>query len=62
MRGECQDQGGLFCYIDPESRIPGDHPLRQVRTLVRAVLKDVSGSFAGFIRTAAGPRSRRSSC
>jgi hypothetical protein len=46
MRGEFRDQGGLFSYIDPESRIPADHPLRQVRGLVRAVLKDLSGSFS----------------
>jgi transposase len=46
MRGEFRDQGGLFSYIDPESRIPADHPLRQVRTLLRAVLKDLSGSFS----------------
>src|SRR5918993_1390799 len=46
MRGEFRDQGGLFSYIDPESRIPADHPLRQVRRLVRAVLKDLSGSFS----------------
>jgi len=46
MRGEFRDQGGLFSYIDPERRIPADHPLRQVRTLVRAVLKDLSSSFS----------------
>ena len=46
MRGEFRDQSGLFSYIDPESRIPADHPLRQVRTLVRAVLKDLSRSFS----------------
>ena len=46
MRGEFRDQGGLFSYIDPEKRIPADHPLRQVRRLVRAVLKDLSRSFS----------------
>jgi transposase len=46
MRGEFRDQGGLFSYIDPESRIAADHPLRQVRGLVRAVLKGLSGSFS----------------
>ena len=46
MRGEFRDQGGLFSYINPESRIAADHPLRQVRGLVRAVLKDLSGSFS----------------
>ncbi len=45
MRGEFQDQGGLFSYIDPEKRIPEGHPLRQVRALVREVLKDLSRSF-----------------
>ena len=62
MRGEFRDQGGLFSYIDPESRIPADHPLRQVRGLVRAVLKDLSRNFSRLYRTKAGPRSRRSSC
>lgn len=46
MRGEFRDQGGLFSYIDPESRIPAGHPLRRVRKLVRAVLKDLSRSFS----------------
>ena len=45
MRGEFEDQGGLFSYVDPESRIPAGHPLRQIRVLVRAVLKDLSRSF-----------------
>ncbi len=45
MRGEFRDQGGLFSYVVPESRIPADHPLRQVRALVRAVLKDLNRSF-----------------
>ena len=49
MRGEFRDQGGLFSYIDPESRIPADRPLRQVRGLVRAVLKGLSGSFSESI-------------
>jgi transposase len=46
MRVEFRDQGEPFSYIDPESRIAADHPLRQVRALVRAVLKDLSGSFS----------------
>jgi transposase len=45
MRGEFRDQGGLFSYIDPEKRIPAGHPLRQVRVLVREVLKELSRSF-----------------
>ncbi|MBV8394280.1 MAG: IS5 family transposase, partial [Alphaproteobacteria bacterium] len=46
MRGEFEDQGGLISYIDPEKRIPPGHPLRQVRALVREVLKELSRSFS----------------
>lgn len=46
MRGRFADQGGLFSYISPEKRVPAKHPLRQVRALVRDVLKEMSRSFA----------------
>jgi hypothetical protein len=45
MRGRFQDQGGLFSYIRPEERIPADHPLREIRKLIREVLKELSHSF-----------------
>jgi transposase len=45
MRGRFQDQGGLFCYISPEHRVPANHPLRRVRRLVRDVLKELSPSL-----------------
>jgi transposase len=45
MRGRFQDQGGLFSYIQPEERIPADHPLREIRQLVREVLNGLSHSF-----------------
>src|SRR5260370_16284048 len=45
MRGRFSDQGGLFSYIRPEDRIPADHPLREIRKLVREVLKELSHSF-----------------
>jgi transposase len=46
MRGRFRDQGGLFSYISPEKRVPGKHPLRQVRVLVRDVLQEMSRTFA----------------
>jgi len=46
MRGRFRDQGGLFSYIQPEERIPADHPLRKVRELLREVLEELSGSFS----------------
>ena len=48
MRGTFQDQGGLFSYVSPESRVPANHPLRKIRELVRDVLKDLSRSFASL--------------
>ena len=45
MRGRFRDQGGLFSYIAPETRVPAGHPLREIRGLVRAVLKDLGPSF-----------------
>lgn len=45
MRGRFRDQGGLFSYLSPETRVPPQHPLRQVRELVREVLKELSRSL-----------------
>lgn len=45
MRGKFQDQGGLFSYVSPEARVPPNHPLRQVRELVREVLGELSRSL-----------------
>jgi transposase len=46
MRGVFQDQGGLFSYVSPESRVPSGHPLRKIRELVRDVLMELNRSFA----------------
>src|SRR5579863_6799299 len=48
MRGVFRDQGGLFSYVSPESRVPAEHPLRKIRRLVRDVLTELSRSFAGL--------------
>ena len=45
MRGKFRDQGRLFSYLSPETRVPANHPLRQIRALVREVLKDLSRTF-----------------
>jgi transposase len=46
VRGSFEDQGGMFSYVSPESRVPANHPLRAIRALVRDVLKEMSRSFA----------------
>ena len=46
MRGDFEDQGGLFSYISPEKRVPDHHPLRKIRALVRSVLIGLNEDFA----------------
>ena len=41
MRGAFVDQGGLFSYITPEARVPGNHPLMKIRELVRDLLGEL---------------------
>src|ERR1700741_1553407 len=45
MRGRFQDQGGMFSYVQPEKRIPANHPLRKIRDLVREVLVELNHTF-----------------
>lgn len=45
MRGEDTQQATLFSYLSPERRVPADHPLRPVRTLVDRVLARLSQRF-----------------
>ena len=35
----------MFCLISAESRVPKDHPLRRIKTLVDAALRDLSPLF-----------------
>ena len=45
MRGRFQDQGRLFSYVSPETRVPANHPLRKIRELVREVLDELNRDF-----------------
>jgi transposase len=45
MRGRQDAQGGMFYVIDVESRIREDHPLRPVKRMVDAELRQMSGLF-----------------
>jgi transposase len=48
MRGDDRQQAAMFSYISPEARVPEDHPLRVIRTLVDAVLRELSPRFEGL--------------
>ncbi len=45
MRGELEDSEGMFSYITPAQRVPKDHPLRPIRTMVDTALKELSPVF-----------------
>lgn len=45
MRGELDENAGMFSYITPAQRVPKDHPLRPIRVLVDAALKEMSPVF-----------------
>ena len=46
MRGVDEKQETMFSYISPEKRVPSEHPLRPLREMVDAVLKEMSPRFA----------------
>jgi IS5 family transposase len=45
MRGADQQQSGMFSYISAERRVPKEHPLRMVRVMVDAALKELRSRF-----------------
>src|ERR1700731_2812749 len=45
MRGKDTQQSAMFSYVSPEARVPANHPLRPIRTMVDVVLKGLSRSF-----------------
>jgi transposase len=45
MRGQDEGQAAMFSYLSPERRVPKDHPLRPIRELVDAALKQLSPRF-----------------
>jgi transposase len=46
MRGDDSKQEAMFSYVSPEQRVPLDHPLRPIREMVDAILKEMSPRFA----------------
>ena len=45
MRGEEPQTAAFFSYLRLEDRIPADHPLRTIRTVVDAALAELSRTF-----------------
>jgi hypothetical protein len=47
MRGTDEQQSDVFSYLSHEKRVPKDHPLRDIRTMVDQVLARLSRRFDG---------------
>lgn len=41
MRGDDEQSGHLFSYVSPEQRVPADHPLRAIRRMTDAALREL---------------------
>src|SRR3954471_667341 len=48
MRGAEYEQSSMFSYISAERRVPKDHPLRAIRTMAEAALKELDQRFEGM--------------
>jgi transposase len=48
MRGSGEDQSSMFSYVTLERRVPSDHPLRSIRTLVDRALKDMDAALGAM--------------
>ena len=46
MRGDDQQQNGMFSYISAEQRVPQEHPLRPLRKMVDEALAELSPRFS----------------
>lgn len=48
MRGDDRRPDAMFSYVSAEQRVPADHPLRAIRTLVDDVLRETPAEFDGL--------------
>jgi hypothetical protein len=62
MRGGFTDQGELFSYISPETRVPADHLLMKIRGLVRDVLGEMNRDLGKFCASEGGPSTSPEQC
>lgn len=55
MRGDDQQQSGMFSYVSLEERVPQDHPLRRIRNMVDQILGGMSKDFEGMYAQSGRP-------
>jgi transposase len=55
MRGQDEQQGQMLLGVTPEDFIPEDHPIRRIRSLADAVLKQLSPQLSAMYSTIGRP-------
>jgi transposase len=55
MRGQDTQQSGMFSYVSAEQRVPADHPLRAIRSMVDQALREMSSSFEAMYKKLGRP-------
>ena len=55
MRGLGEPQVTMLAFIDPESRIPQDHPLRTIKELAGVALRELSPELDRMYAAAGRP-------
>src|SRR5438309_501367 len=55
MRGDERVQDEMFSSVTLEQRVPGDHPLREIRRLTDTVLRSLSTAFDGLYAASGRP-------
>ena len=55
MRGDDRQQGDMFSYLSPESRVRKDHPLRAIRAMADQALAQMSPLFDAMYATTGRP-------
>ncbi len=48
MRGSDEQAGGLFSYVDLETKVRRDHPLRAIRAIVNDALSTLAPDFSAL--------------
>jgi len=55
MRGDDDQQAGMFSYVSPEERVPRLHPLRAIREMTDRALREISPQFDQLYATTGRP-------
>jgi transposase len=55
MRGADDKQSSMFSVVSPEKRVRGDHPLRPIKVMVEAILRDLWATFDAMYSSVGRP-------